>query len=83
MIDLKCLSKHDVGRWVDYTTPHGGIECGRLKSWNDKFAFIVFNCDSRWNHFDDYTAAATNPDDLRFSLAPKISSKIEPDSENG
>ena len=41
-------------------------EIGRVKSANDKWVFVVYNCDSQWERFEDYTAAATDPNDLRI-----------------
>lgn len=66
MIDLVKLTKGDVGRWVEYTPGHGAKERGRLKSWNEKFIFVVYKCDNEWKRFKDYTGAATWPKDLRF-----------------
>ena len=51
------------GIWVLYK-PKG--EIGRVKSTNDKWVFVVYNCDSQWERFKDYTAAATDPNDLRI-----------------
>ncbi len=65
-ISLKKLKPKDVGRWVEYEAPHGKREKGRIKSWNDKWVFVVYNCDKNWDRFKDYTAAATNPKDLTF-----------------
>ncbi len=67
MIDIVSLTKEDVGRWVLYQDGSGKKEKGRIKSWNDKFIFVVYHCDSRWDEFENYTAAATDPADLRFT----------------
>lgn len=69
MIDLLELTKKDIGRWVEYHDSHwsgGKAEKGRIKSWNDKFIFIVYLCNNEWNRFQDFTGAATNPEDLIF-----------------
>lgn len=63
---IETLKKEDIGRWVCYTAPHGAKEKGRIKSWNDKFIFVVYKCDNNWNMFQNYTGCATNPEDLRF-----------------
>ena len=67
------LQKSDlkVGQWVEYTAPHGDKEQGRIKSWNDKWVFVVYNCAEEWERFEQYTAAATNRDDLICIEEPK------------
>ena len=66
MIDIKKLSKKDIGKWVRYTAHHGETEDGKIKSWNDKFIFVVYKCANNWDRFQDYTGQATNPEDLEF-----------------
>lgn len=69
MIDLKKLKPEDVGRWVTYQSFGGDKkERGKLKSWNSTFIFVVYNANNNWNadHWKDYTAAATDPNDLTF-----------------
>ena len=66
MIDIAKLSGKDVGRAVVYQAPHGDREIGRIKSWNDKFVFVVYKCDSQWGRFQDFTGCATDPNDLNF-----------------
>jgi len=56
-------SQARLGIWVLYV-PKG--EVGRIKSWNDKWIFVVYHCDKKWDNFYDYTAAATSPEDLRI-----------------
>lgn len=68
MIDLTQLAKKDVGRWVGYARREGGVERGRIKSWNDEFIFVVYRCNNEWHRFQDFTAAATNPEDLIFLI---------------
>jgi hypothetical protein len=60
------LTKADVGRWVWYHPNWGERQAGRIKSWNDKFVFVVYKCAGNWEAFKDYTAAATKPEDLEF-----------------
>lgn len=66
MIDITTLFKEDIGRWVVYKPSFGDPEKGRIKSWNDKFIFVVYKCDSQWDRFQDFTGCATNPEDLKF-----------------
>ena len=67
MIDISELRTEDFGRWVVYKPSFGDTQKGKLKSWNDKYIFVVYNCDHQWDRFDDFTAAATNPEDLTFT----------------
>jgi len=65
MINIKELTKDHVGKWVKYTGNFGGpIERGRIKSWNNKFIFVVYKCADQWDRFKDYTGCATRPEDL-------------------
>lgn len=70
MIEIAKLNKTDVGRWVIYTAGDGHTERGKLKSWNDTFIFVVYNANDNWDldHWKDYTAAATSPEDLEFLI---------------
>lgn len=63
MIDLNKLTVKDIGRWVFYKR---NSERGRIKNWNMKWVFVVYKCDGVWNNYQNYTAAATNPQDLTF-----------------
>lgn len=66
-----------VGKWVLYTPfPGAKKEKGRIKSWNDKFIFVVYNCNNQWSRFEDYTAAATNPEHLQFMPDPEVLQKL-------
>lgn len=69
MINLKSLTKKDIGRWVIYDDGIGNVERGRLKSWNDHFIFVVYKCNHDWDNFTDYTGNATFPDDISFDEA--------------
>ena len=67
MIDLAQLRKSDIGRWVKYQSQGGDkIEQGRVKSWNNEFIFVVYNCGGEWQTFQNFTGAATKPKDLIF-----------------
>ena len=66
MIDIKKLNETDIGKWVEYNDGVGKKEKGRIKSWNDKYIFVVYKCANQWNRFDDFTGCSTNPMDLAF-----------------
>lgn len=66
MIDIAKLKPEHIGAWVAYNNTTGPDEFGRIKSWNDRFVFVVYNCANEWDRFQDYTAAATDPKELRF-----------------
>lgn len=66
MIDIAELRPEDIGRWVEYKGGAGETERGRIKSWNNSFIFVVYKCGGEWDRFQDFTGAATNPQDLRF-----------------
>jgi len=66
MIEIESLKESDVGRWVEYCPAFGKRQKGRIKSWNNKFVFVVYHCDDNWNDYQNYTAAATLPDALSF-----------------
>jgi len=72
MIKIKDLRKKDIGRWVTYQALDGHREEGKLKSWNDRFIFVVYNCNYEWDRFKDFTGAATRPEDLYFKEDPKL-----------
>ena len=67
MIKIKNLTDKDVGRWVLYTPGYKEPEKGKIKSWNDKFIFVVYKCADNWDDFENYTAAGTSPEDLSFA----------------
>lgn len=68
MIDIAKLTSEHVGRWVVYTDGVGDTEKGKIKSWNDSGIFVVYNANGNWDadHWKDYTAAHTRPEDLQF-----------------
>jgi hypothetical protein len=68
MIYIEQLKPFHVGQWVEYR----GTEVGRIKSWmKTGHIFVVFHCDGNWHRYNDYTAAAVNPNDLNFIHRPK------------
>jgi len=66
MIRIEDLTQKDIGRWVVYNDGIRQPEKGRIKSWNDKYIFVVYNCNGEWDRFQDFTGVATNPEDLEF-----------------
>lgn len=48
------------GDWVLYDEK----EKGRVKSWNDEWIFVVFNCADQWDDYENYTAAACDRNKL-------------------
>lgn len=63
MILINKLTEKEIGTWVVYKTEYKQ-EKGRIKSWNDKWIFVVYKCGEDWDNFADYTGAATDPKDL-------------------
>lgn len=72
MIDIGELKKEDIGRWVLYEGSSGEKEKGKIKSWNDKFIFVVYKCNHEWNRFQDFTGCATKPEDLSFTTIEEV-----------
>lgn len=54
------------GTKVHYTAPHGKQENGIIKDTNDSktTAWVVYHCNNDWEHYFNYTGAATNIEDL-------------------
>jgi len=71
MINLSSIGEKDIGKWVIYDNGFTK-EKGRIKSWNDKFIFVVYKCENKWNKFYNYTACATDPKDLQFTTADEL-----------
>ena len=65
MTVLDSVTKADIGQWVEYAD-HNTTEKGRIKSFNDKWVFVVFHCDDKWDDFRNYTAAACAPESITF-----------------
>lgn len=55
---------------------------GRVKSMTEHGVFVVYNCASDWDHYEDYTGANTNPDDLREGWATKKETEFIPSPLN-
>lgn len=70
MIHIEDLTKEDLGRYVIYTDGTKEEQRGRIKSWNDRWIFVVYHCADEWDNYQDYTGAATEPGDLKF-VSPK------------
>ena len=67
MIELSKLSETDIGAWVEYWDKFDSKpDRGRIKSWNEKFIFVVYRCGGHWDEFEKYTGVATDPGDLSF-----------------
>ena len=65
-IEITSLTKADVGRWVSYLPSHGKPEFGRIKGWGTTTVFVVYCLGKYAKRWQDYTGAATNPEDLVF-----------------
>ena len=63
MIKIKDLTEAHVGLWVEYDSGFK-MEKGRIKSWNETWVFVVYNCNNKWDNFMNYTGCATAPGDL-------------------
>ena len=75
MLNIFSLKDEDKGRWVIYTGGVGETQKGKIKSWNDTWIFVVYHCADEWDNYQDYTAAATEPSDLKFEI-PKAGENI-------
>jgi len=64
---LSCIkvTQADIGKWVEYTNV-GVKDRGRIKSFNDKFVFVVFHCDDKWNDYRNYTGEACKREHLKY-----------------
>ncbi len=67
MIDITKLKEDDIGKWVEYSPLKNHIEIGRIKSWNDKWVFVVYGCCGQWFRYQEYSATATAPKNLTFA----------------
>ena len=63
---IEDLQEKDVGRLVEYNDGFSQPEKGKIKSWNDKYIFVVYKCANNWDEFNKYTGVATSPEDLTF-----------------
>ena len=55
------MTEFKKGDRVTYTDARDQQQAGIVKSKNDKWVFVVFNCADNWHRFDDYTARPCNP----------------------
>lgn len=72
MIDIAELKQKDIGRWILYEGSAGEKEKGKIKSWNDKFIFVVYKCNHEWNRFQDFTGCSAKPENLRFTTIEEV-----------
>lgn len=69
---IEDITKEDIGKWAIFTYNHElntktkYIKRGKIKSFNDKFIFVVFYCDDNWHKYYDYTAEACYPENLEM-----------------
>lgn len=61
------VTEKDIGREVFYTDGTGERQFGKIKSFNDSWVFVVYNCASNWDDYREYTAAATDRNHLEFA----------------
>lgn len=60
------FSEADIGAWVMYEA-YQNAQKGRIKSFNDRWVFVVYSCDGNWGNYTEYTAEATSPAKLFFT----------------
>jgi hypothetical protein len=70
MIYITDLRPEHVGQWVRYRGRMGEWEEGRIKSWNDRYLFVVFKCDNNWDRFEDYTGQSCDLSTIDFIDPP-------------
>ena len=77
MIEIKKLDQNDIGRWVIYKSDYSKwqprppeSEYGRIKSWNNKYIFVVYKCANQWEDYQNYTGCSTRPENLEFYDKP-------------
>ena len=69
MIDIKSLKEENKGKWVVYNDGVRRPEVGKIKSWNDKYIFVVYKTPGKdMDSFDRYTGVATDPEKLEWLL---------------
>lgn len=77
MIDLNQLNYKHLGAWVRFDYQHGESEYGRIKTWNEKYVFVVFKCNGDWDNWNNYTSQSCAPDELTFEEPKEIDPKKE------
>lgn len=75
---IKDLTKADIGKVGYYIPSFGEPELGILKTWNEKFIFVVYpgNNPAKREHWDRYTSAATKPQDFYWEVPKKKKKNI-------
>lgn len=55
------FSDSDVGKYIDYVS-HEKRQTGRIKNIcsDNRYAWIVYNCNDDWDNYTDYTGARTS-----------------------
>lgn len=67
MIHISDLKPEHVGQWVRWRGGHPDHrEEGRIKSWNERYVFVVFKCDDNWERFEDYAGQSCDPSNIDF-----------------
>jgi hypothetical protein len=78
MIKINNLTPGSVGKWVVYRRlSKTEREEGRIKGWNDKFIFVVYKCNNEWNRYQEFTAQATEGEDLSWKKIRKPNEEDE------
>lgn len=65
---------------VHYTSKGGETENGIIKSFekSKRLIFVVYNCDNKWERYNDYTGSITYIDDLTLGwVNDEVNSKLE------
>ncbi len=71
-IDLTKCSEADVGRWVRFDYQHGESVYGKFRYSSEKYAFVVFSCNSDWDNFQAYTSESCDPEQCTFVESPEV-----------
>lgn len=65
---INTLTEEDIGKWVTYFGKAGEAESGKIKAFDNEreLAWVVYRANENWDgdHWKDYTAAATDYDQL-------------------
>lgn len=68
--------KFKKGQWVYYKNG----QRGKMKSQNEKYIFVVFNCAGEWDRYDQYAGQVCKPEDL--SMTKPINAMVDEIKEN-
>jgi hypothetical protein len=69
-ICIEELEPDRVRAWVRYHHDQEKARTGRIKFWNPRYVFVVYDCAGQWDRFVDFVAVATSPEDLDFAATP-------------